>query len=64
MSNAIIREYLKQNGEGEETQYLMLIKDILETNQRSIDYIKTTDIWFDTVGDKIVWGDELPKLAS
>ena len=43
---------------------LSLIKDILETNQRSIDYIKTTDIWFDTVGDKIVWGDELPKLAS
>ena len=43
---------------------LSLIKDILETNQRSIDYIKTTNIWFDTVGDKIVWGDELPKLAS
>ena len=43
---------------------LSLIKDILETNQRSIDYIKTTNIWFDTVGDKIVWGDELPELAS
>ena len=30
MSNTIIREYLKQNGGSEETQYLMLIKDILE----------------------------------
>jgi len=43
---------------------LSLIKDILETNQRGIDYIKTTNIWFDTVGDKVVWGDELPELAS
>ena len=43
---------------------LSLIKDILETNQRSIDYIKTTNIWFDTVGDEVVWGDELPELAS
>ena len=38
---------------------LSLIKDILENNQRNIDYIKTTNIWFDTLGDKIVWGDEL-----
>ena len=43
---------------------LSLIKDILENNQRNIDYIKTTNIWFDTVGDKVVWGDELPELAS
>ena len=43
---------------------LSLIKDILENNQRNIDYIKTTNIWFDTVGDEVVWGDELPELAS
>jgi len=37
---------------------LSLIKDVLENNQRNIDYIKTTNIWFNTIGDKVVWNED------